>query len=506
MKKIFLRTLTCFILITGAFAPALAEHVIIISANDTHSQIDPASDGKGGVLRQLAYVDAQRKQNRYVELVHAGDAVQGTTYFSLYGGKVEYALIDSMGYDMVTLGNHEFDNGIDSLATLYNSIKHPVKLSANYDLSGTPLQGFQPFTIKAYGNKRVGYFAVNVNPKGMIADNNYNGMRYLNAEQVAHATAEYLKETMKVDYVVMISHIGYTSEAPGEPCDSVIAAHSEDIDLIIGGHSHTVIPPNSSMSLVKNDDGRPITIGQNGRSGKLLGRYDLDLETGKIIYEHVNIDKSLDPDPEQYTTLRNWLAQYRHGVDSLMNRPVGCSKIAMTAFSDAMQNWVSDAVMQIIPAISGVKGIQFAIMNKGGIRTDMPEGTITEGLINSMFPFNNRFVVLDITGADLLEALHIMALRNGDAISRELRVTYNADGTILQAKYQGKAIKPKATYRILTIDYLANGGDYMESFKRAKRVFVDDTRYGIHMLRYIEQLTKAGKCIDSTSEKRMQRK
>ena len=131
-------------------------------------------------------------------LVHAGDAVQGTVYFSLYGGEVEYALIDTLGYDMIVLGNHEFDNGMESLAGYYRNIK-AKKLSVNYDFSGTLMEGMiEPYVIKAYGDKRVAFFGINVTPEGLISAKNYEGMRYIRSLDVADAMACFLKQVLKV--------------------------------------------------------------------------------------------------------------------------------------------------------------------------------------------------------------------------------------------------------------------------------------------------------------------
>lgn len=502
MKKTWKRLMLAAMLMVAASPALQAEHLIIMSANDTHSQIEPASDGKSGVLRRLAAYDQARRENKNVLVVHAGDAVQGTNYFSLYGGKVEYSLLDSLHYDIVVLGNHEFDNGIDSLAYYYKNVK-ATKLSTNYDFSDTKLAGeFQPWVIKTYGDKRVGFIGLNVNPVGMVADGNFKGLRYLNPMDVADATAKYLKEIQKVDYAVMISHIGYDSMDPNEPNDSLLVTKSHYIDFVIGGHSHTVLKPGSQFSNVLNADGKVVVIGQNGKSGKYVGKYDLDLETGEVIYSLVDIDSKLDAAASQYTSLQSWLAPFKHGVDSLMNNPVGQSVRFMKNDSWAAQNWICDAVMQIIPKLTKQRA-QFAIMNKGGIRVDMPKGVVTEGLLGSMFPFDNRFVILNITGKDLLEALKVMAYRDGDAVSKELKVAYNAKKEIVSAKLNGKEIKPNKTYQMLTIDFLANGGDYLNSFKNCERLFVDDVKYGSRVLDYVKELTKQGKMIDSTDEARM---
>ena len=487
--------------------PALhAEHLMIIAVNDTHSQIDPASDGKGGVARRRAIYDQLRATNPNSVLIHAGDAVQGTLFFSLYKGEVEYALMDTLGYDMIILGNHEFDNGMEELAAHYRDVD-AVKMSANYDFSTTPLDGlFHPYWIKAVGDKRVAFFGINVNPDGLIAGTNCTGLRYLSAPDVADATAKYLKEVQKVDYAIMVSHIGYSSYEPSEPNDTLIIGHSHYIDMVISSHSHTTIKPGSGMDRIANADGKLIPIGQNGKSGKLVATYDLDLETGDIVYDQIAVDDSWDAAASRYTAMNAWLDGYRHGVDSIMNNPVATSARYMKNSSATIQNWVSDATMEILKELSGIKNIDCAIMNKGGIRCDMPQGTVTEGVIGSMFPFDNRFVVLEMPGNELIESVKLMCGRGGDAVSKELRATYDKNGEVTKATVNGKKIDPKKTYIVATIDYLANGGDYMTPMTRCNRLFVDTQKYGNHMLNYVRQLEANGKKIDAKDEVRIKQK
>ena len=486
--------------------PALqAEHLVIIAVNDTHSQIDPASDGLGGVARRRAIYDQLRAQNPNTALIHAGDAVQGTLFFSLYRGEVEYALMDTLGYDAIILGNHEFDNGMEELAEHYRNVD-AVKISANYDFSATPLNGlFQPYWVKAVGDKRVAFFGINVNPDGLIADTNCKQLGYRYAPGVADATARYLKEILGMDYAVMVSHIGYSSYEPTEPNDTLIIRRSHYIDMVISSHSHTTIKPGSGADRIPNADGKLIPIGQNGKSGKLVATYDLDLETGDIVYSQIPVDASWDEAASHYTAMNAWLDNYRHGVDSIMNNPVATSARFMKNSSDAAQNWVSDAAMEIIKELSGIKNIDCAIMNKGGIRTDMPKGTVTEGVIGSMFPFDNRFVVLEMPGEELLESIKLMCGRGGDAVSKELKATYNDKGELVKATINGKKINPKKTYIVATIDYLANGGDYMTPMTRCKRLFVDTQKYGNHILEYVKQLQAKGKMIDAKDDVRIKK-
>lgn len=492
-------------LLVASIVPSVqAEHLVIAAVNDTHSQIDPASDGKGGLLRRRAIYDQIRRENKNTMIIHGGDAVQGTIYFSLFKGEVEFAAIDSMGYDMITLGNHEFDNGVVKLADYYNRLKTPV-VSTNYDFSATPVKGVMPYLIKTFGGKRVGFIGINVNPRGMVSEGNYDGLVYQNGALVADPTAKYLKEVQKVDYVVMVSHIGYYAEIPGEPCDSDVVSKSHYIDIVIGGHTHSEIKPGSAQANVKNADGKIVPIGQNGKYGKLVGVYDLDLETGKVEYKHIKVNSAYDEAAKKYPEFDKWLYPYKSKVDSIMNAPVGESARAMAASSDAYQNWLCDAVMEIIKTMYTGK-VDLCIMNKGGIRQDMPKGMVSEGLINSTFPFDNRFMVLDIKGKDLIEAFRVMSLRGGDAVSKQVSVVYNSKNEILSAKLNGKQIKPEQSYKLVTINFLANGGDFLDSLRNGKVLFTDTVPYGEHMLEYVKQLAAQGKKVDAQDTPRFVKK
>lgn len=485
-----------------------AEHLIVIGANDTHSQVEPAADGLGGLLRRRAAFDEIRRNNKNVIAVHAGDAVQGTLYFSMFKGDVEYAAIDSLGYDVIVMGNHEFDNGIDDLASHYKKIK-AVKLSANYDFSNTPLCGvMQPYYVKTVAGKRIGFFGINVDPSGLISKNNYEGLVYLDNGEVAEATAKYLKEVQKVDFAIMVSHIGYYPEAVGQVGDSIIASRSHYIDMIVGAHTHTLLEPGDPRTQVKNADGKIVTIGQNGKWGKYIATYDIDLDDFSVKYGQVKLDKSLDA-KAQYPAMEAWLAPYKFKVDSVMNHVLGTSARAMGDGDIASQNWLCDAVLEMMPAISGIEKLDGVIMNKGGIRQPMPKGDVSEGLIGSMFPFDNRFMVIEIKGSDLLEALRVMATRDGDALSKGFKVEYtghDADTRIVSAKLNGKKIDPKKTYKIGSIDYLINGGDHMDALGNGAKLFVDNIPYGEHMKEYIKTLTKQGRVVDATDVARMVRK
>ena len=173
MKKAFI---SLFLLTAGVFASS-AENLVILTTNDTHSNIDFDNNGRGGILPRKTIIDSVRKAEKNVILVDAGDMVQGTLYFKYFKGDVEYPIFNMMDYDIRILGNHEFDNGLEELAKYWKDVK-ATRLSANYDFSMTPARGlFKPYVIKKVGKKKIGFFGINVDPESLISKENYEGMK-----------------------------------------------------------------------------------------------------------------------------------------------------------------------------------------------------------------------------------------------------------------------------------------------------------------------------------------
>ena len=485
---------------------AQAEHLTILTANDTHSCIMPNQAGKGGLMRRRVVMDSVRTADKNVLAVHAGDAVQGTVFFSMFKGDVEYAAMDSLGYDVIILGNHEFDNGVEGIAKYYSKIK-AAKISANYDMTGTALEGlFQPYVIKHVGGKRIAFMGINLNPKGMIADKCFKGIRYVDATKVALTLSKFIKESGLADYVVRVSHIGHNGR-PGTPSDVEIAKNSHYIDLIIGGHSHSLIDPENKdprePHLVKNLDGKLVPICQVGGQGEQIGKIDFDTETGKAVFSYIPINSSYDERAEKnYPAMNAWLAPYAEKVDKKMNTQIATSTMAMGNRSSALGNWVCDAVVEIGKQLYGPE-VQFALMNRGGIRQPMPEGKVTEGDIESMLPFDNRLEVIKIKGEYLMMVFEKLAARGGDAVSSAVDVTFNRNGEIVSAKINGKKVNANKYYTLITIDYLANGGSRMGDLKKGDVLFVDTVPYGTHVIEYVKQLTEKGKKIESNDKSRM---
>lgn len=458
--------------------------LVILHTNDTHSQIDPDRSNLGGVMRRKAVIDSVRAVEDNVLLVDAGDAVQGTLYFYLYGGKVEQEIMNIMGVDLRILGNHEFDNGIDSLASVL-AISDATKITTNYDLTETPLNGqFVSSVIKEYGGKRIGVIGINLNPDGMIAKGNYDGLVFKPIVATANAAAKKLKEVDKVDAVIALSHIGYAPA--GLVGDSVLAVNSKNIDIIIGGHSHDVIDPATEVgdrrSHLRNLDGKPILVVQTGKAGRKLGKIEIDLDKlgGDVYpkYELIDIDSRYDGynDPKLAATI----GRYSAGVDSLMHDWIGTTDHALDNNSPELLNFFTDYVWNRGNELAS--GVDFAITNKGGLRDGLPEGEFSKGHIINMLPFSNYVTIIDVKGKDVKDVFDVMARRDGDGVSANVSVIYES-GDNAEAKeilINGKPLDLDKTYRIATIDYLAKGGDYMtglthgETVAKSPAVLYDD--------------------------------
>lgn len=469
MKKFLQASAVCLTLLSGSVFTANAEKLVILTTNDTHSQLDPDNDGMGGVMRRKVLIDSIRRVEKNVVLIDAGDAVQGTLFFNLGGGRIEEEVMNALGYDFRILGNHEFDNGSDSLAKIIK-VADAQFLSTNYDMEASALAPyFKKYAIKTFGDKRIGFLGINLSPKGMIAEGNYNGIVYRDAIKTANAAAKYLKEVEGVEYVVAISHIGYSPSEP--PGDTMIAAESKDIDLIIGGHTHTIVDPSDKESKfpsrITNADGREILVTQTGGKGKYLGQIDIDLDNLNSEYKLIPVDVRLDK--EYIPAIAAIIDPYRKGIDSLMNLKIGETAIDLEQRGYPLLNFVSDFILY--RGSSMADKVDLAIINKYGLRRSIPKGPITEGTIISMLPFNNYTVVLDIKGKDLLDAFDVMAVIGGNGVSKGVDIVFDPEtDKCISAKINGKAVDPEKTYRLATIDYLANGGDYMMPLRRGQQV------------------------------------
>ncbi len=259
--------------------------ITILFTNDTHSRIEPfaANDKRlanlGGYARRAAMINQIRSEEKNVLLFDAGDVFQGTPYFNFYNGALEYKLMSLMGYNAVTIGNHEFDDGIEGLNKALPAAKFDV-LSANYDFSETILKDkIKPYKIYTIDGLKVGVFGLGVALEGLVTSINYGKIKYNDPAEKAAEIAFLLKKTEKCDLVVCLSHLGF-SYKDKQISDVVLAKQSKNIDLIIGGHTHTFM---DKPSVYKNSDNEDIIVAQMGWGGTRLGRVDFYFAKNKLV-------------------------------------------------------------------------------------------------------------------------------------------------------------------------------------------------------------------------------
>jgi 5'-nucleotidase len=249
----------------------------ILYTNDTHSRIDPFPDndpkypGQGGFARRAAVIKRIRSEEKNVLLLDAGDIFQGTPYFNYYHGELEYKLMTQMGYDAVTLGNHDFDLGVDNIVKQMPHAGFSF-LNCNYDLSDTALAGkVLPYKVFSNDGLKIGVFGLGIELEGLVDKRLYGNTKYNDPVACANTSAAYLKHEMKCDYIICLSHLGYKYDS-SKISDCVLVPQTKFIDLVIGGHTHTFLnePVNAS-----NSEGKTTLITQAGWAGIWLGRIDI---------------------------------------------------------------------------------------------------------------------------------------------------------------------------------------------------------------------------------------
>ena len=268
-------------LLSGLTAAAKKQkQIVILHTNDTHSCIMPLSPnldktdiaGRGGFLRRVAMVKEQRQQHPNLLLLDSGDFSQGSGYYTLFKGEVEIGLMNQMGYDAATIGNHEFDFGLDNMARLFRLANFPIVCS-NYDCTGTVLERLvKPYiTLKREGVK-IGIFALAPQLKELVSDRNCEGITYLDPAETAQKYIDLLRRQEKCDLVICLSHLGWeVSVFPDERFLSL----TEGCDLVLGGHTHTYMP---TLEYAPDKNGKRIPVDQNGKHGVFVGKLVLTME------------------------------------------------------------------------------------------------------------------------------------------------------------------------------------------------------------------------------------
>ncbi|WMI65557.1 metallophosphatase [Aestuariibaculum sp. YM273] len=263
----------------------IVKQITILHTNDVHSHIDPfgPDDGKypnmGGVARRASLIESIRRENPNTLLLDAGDIFQGTPYFNYYGGELEFKLMSMLKYDAATLGNHDFDAGIDGLYAQLPHAKFDF-ICSNYDFSNTTMDTHtKPYKVFTLDGIKIGIFGLGIKLKGLVDSDNYKETTYLDPIETAQEMTRILKTENACDLIICLSHLGYHyKKEPNKLCDLKVASLTKDIDLIIGGHTHTFLP---KPTVVKNSEEKQMLVNQVGWHGINLGRIDFYFDSDK---------------------------------------------------------------------------------------------------------------------------------------------------------------------------------------------------------------------------------
>ena len=269
------------VLLSGLTATAKKQkQLVVLHTNDTHSCIMPLNQnldnkdlaGRGGFLRRINMIKEQRRQHPNLLLIDSGDFSQGSGYYTLFKGEVEVGLMNMMGYDAATIGNHEFDFGMDNMARLFQQANFPIVCS-NYDCTGTVLEGLvKPYITLNREGVKIGLFALAPKLKGLVFDGYCAGINYLDPAETAQKYIDILRQQEKCDLVICISHLGWEVS---DYSDEKFLSLTEGCDLVLGGHTHTYMP---TLEYAPDKNGKQIPVDQNGKHGAFVGKLVLNLE------------------------------------------------------------------------------------------------------------------------------------------------------------------------------------------------------------------------------------
>ncbi len=257
------------------------KQLTVLHTNDTHSTILPVTvqlpdtslAGRGGFLRRIVMLKEERKKDPDLLLFDSGDFSQGSAYYTMFKGDVEIGLMNRMGYDAATIGNHEFDFGLDNMARIFRMANFPI-ICTNYDFTGTPCEGLvKPYVILKRKGLKIGVFALAPKMEGLVSLKNCPGVKYLDPGQVAAETATMLKQQEKCDVVICLSHLGWESNR-GED-DLYMIPRSRNVDLVLGGHTHSYF---TELKYLNDLDGKPVPVDQNGKHAAFVGKMVMNFE------------------------------------------------------------------------------------------------------------------------------------------------------------------------------------------------------------------------------------
>lgn len=432
------------------------DEFVMLFTNDFHSQIEPTDDDKGGVLRLKALVDSVRTAEPHVLLADAGDLVQGTYYFSLLNGVVEMKMLDMLKYDIRTLGNHEFDKKMTGLGDMLALSKVPV-VASNYDFSNTTLAKYVvPSKILNAGKIKVGFIGLNVRLLNLVNKTACEGVVWQDAVNVADQYAAELRE-QGADIVIAISHLGYESGSTEDYYDCGIAARTQHIDMIIGGHSHTTL---RKATYATDLDGDQVPIVQTGSKGLNLGYAKIKLDkSGKPSFQYrlIPVNSRLDNrvDPAFSSIIYDYAAEVKEKMDVKLG--YAPSDIKRGTPESPLGNLSADGLIWMAKEFHNVDA-DVAVYNSGGVRANIAEGDVTLGDVYAVFPFDNVLSLVTITGRNLRYLMYEVPYDL--YINKGVKLVSDSSGWVSSITINGQKIDDNKNYTVATIDYITDNDAY----------------------------------------------
>jgi 5'-nucleotidase / UDP-sugar diphosphatase len=503
----------------GGYRLALAQtspaySLRILHTNDHHARIEPVLDGgdplHGGVSRRKRLIDQIRADSREpVLLVDAGDVFQGTLYFNQFDGQADLEFYNAMGYELMTLGNHEFDRTQEVLAAFIERATFPV-LSANITApAGSPIAGkYRPSIVIEKGGERVGFFGLTPQNTPELALG-ARGLEFTDPIAAARAQVAAL-QAQGVNKIIGLTHVGID-------VDRRIAAEVPGIALIIGGHSHTPMAPMNNVEsppypeLVGGPDGRPVAVVTAWEWGRWLGDLTVSFAADGSLVDvrgrPTEVAPSIEPDPG----FENRIAVFRSALDELRRRVVGQSAVVLNGNRTDIRSRetnLGNLVAEALLAGGREAGAQIAITNGGGIRASIPAGEVTVGTVLEVLPFGNTLALTTLTGAQLKESLEngVSQVETGGGRFPQIagfRFAFDpaqpAGSRVTAITFNNQLVDPAATYRVATNNFMLVGGDGYRAFASG----ADRVDSGLIMADLVEQYIAANSPVSIETDGRI---
>ena len=451
-----------------SFSPAQKPlTVTILHTNDLHAHIEPtAIKGKtyGGYARHATLIKRVRKAEKNVLLLNAGDVFQGTLYFNMYDGLADLTIMNALGYQAQTIGNHEFDKGDLALVEYAKRAKFPL-IGCNVDMTDFPSlrPWIKPSTIITVEGQKIGIV-------GVITDDLPNLTTLGNALKAGphiESTQKAVDDLTKqgVNKIIVMSHIGYDF-------DRLMAKGLRDVDLIIGGHSHTPLgtpaidgwrPAIGPYPTIEKDSkGATVPIFQAWEWGKVMGKMKLQFDAaGRLVKvlnpEPIVVDESIPEDPD----IAALVDAFRKPIEAMGNTQVGTAAVALTDRTK-VGYLIADSYLMATEKLGAVA----ALMNPGGVRANLEAGKITYGAANAICPFRNTLVVAEMTGAQIVQLLNDS---KGNLIPSKGFTFALAGGGVRDVKIGGAVVDPTKLYNVTVNNFMAGGGDGLQTLKDVKK-------------------------------------